>query len=284
MPYHPDSTTRALFISQHIHTPVDLSEVLCSICRQRCTGHTHEVVQISGHPQCQCVFGRSCLFQWLRSGNAASNTCPSCRAVLFNPTGEDQEDSDLSSDPGTDSEDEDGLPVLPSRGRARARQAHSHRSRRATAPSPSPSRSSSSSEDEFHTPPQHTYNLRSRRRSPSPSTASSRTLSAHSGSNASAIDTLVDDVWAGTWDLVTESWELTEPDAAKSRSITRAQLIMLVLDVNPFDEDLANAVVEHLLIRARKMVHKHRKNGVFNIHSELRTEREDIRLAVGYGV
>jgi hypothetical protein len=281
MPYHLDSTTRALFISQHIQTPTDLSKVLCAICRQRCTGHAHEVVQITAHPECQCVFGRSCLLQWLRSGSAASNACSSCRALLFNPTGEDQKDSELSSDPGTDSDDEDDLPVHPTRGSPRARPYRSHRSRRATAPSPSPSRSSSSSEEVFHIPPQHTYNLRSRCRSPFPSTASSRTFSVH---NPDAIDNSVDDLWAGTWNLVTESWALTEPDAAKSRSISRAQLIMLVLDVNPFNEDMSNAVIEHVVLRAREMVYKHRKNRVFDTQSELRTEREDIRSAVGYGV
>jgi hypothetical protein len=66
---------------------------------------------------------------------------------------------------------------------------------------------------------------------------------------------------------------------------------MLILDVYPFDGKVeggvlgaGRAVIEHLVIRARKMVHKHRKNGRFKMGSELRTEREDIRLAVGYGV
>jgi hypothetical protein len=66
---------------------------------------------------------------------------------------------------------------------------------------------------------------------------------------------------------------------------------MLILDVYPFDGEVdegvlgaGRAVVEHLVLRARKMVHKHRKNGVFDTGSELRTEREDVRLAVGYGV
>jgi hypothetical protein len=161
MPYHPDSTTRALFIKHNIHTPTSLSGVVCSICRQRCTGQ-HEIVQIAGHPACQCVFGRTCLLQWLRSGSAASNTCPSCKAVLFNRTAEEEDDSELSSDPdSSSSDDEDGLPVSHC-GRARARPPQADRSHRGTAPSPSPSCSlssssfSSSGEKEFHTPRTHT--------------------------------------------------------------------------------------------------------------------------------
>jgi hypothetical protein len=286
MPYHPDSTTRALFIDQHIHTPDTLEEVLCSICRQRCTGHAHEVVQIAGHPHCQCVFGRSCLLQWLRSGSAASNTCPSCRAVLFKPqaVGPDGDsDSNLSS--GSEDEDDD-LPVLPSRGRPCARTAGPQRTHRGTAPSPSPSRSASSSSEEenvFQTPLQHRYNLRSCRPSPS------RTLSVRAAPDVDiAIDNLVDDLWAGTWDLVTESWDLTPDDAVRSRSITHAQLVMLILDVYPFEEEVdggaCRAVIKHLVVRARKMVVKHRRNEVFDGQGGLRAEREDVRLAVGYGI
>jgi len=59
---------------------------------------------------------------------------------------------------------------------------------------------------------------------------------------------------------------------------------MLVRDVNPFEEALEDAVVEHLVVRARKMVVKHRRNGKYDDGGELRAEREDVRLAVGYGV
>ena len=104
MPYHPDSATRDLFIRDHIHTPTTLSQVACSICRQRCT-HRHPAVQISGHSQCQCVFGKTCLLQWLESGSAASNTCPSCKAVLYNANGDDL---DGEVDEGTESDNNDG--------------------------------------------------------------------------------------------------------------------------------------------------------------------------------
>jgi hypothetical protein len=113
MPYHADSTTRALFIRDHIHAPATLQEVLCSLCRQRCNG-SHQVVQITAHPECQCVFGQTCLLQWLASNSAASNTCPSCKAVLYNAKGEGSEE-DGNSDSDSDSEgdgdenaDEDG--------------------------------------------------------------------------------------------------------------------------------------------------------------------------------
>ena len=59
---------------------------------------------------------------------------------------------------------------------------------------------------------------------------------------------------------------------------------MLVRDVNPFGEELEDAVVEHLVVRARKMVVKHRRNGEYDDGGELRVEREVVRLAVGYGV
>ena len=59
---------------------------------------------------------------------------------------------------------------------------------------------------------------------------------------------------------------------------------MLVRDVNPFEVDLEDAVLEHLVLRARKMVVKHRRNGEYDDGGELRAEREDVRLAVGYGM
>jgi Flp pilus assembly CpaF family ATPase len=59
---------------------------------------------------------------------------------------------------------------------------------------------------------------------------------------------------------------------------------MLVHDENPFEEQFDDAVVEHLVIRAKKMVVKHRRNAQYDDHAELRSEREDVRLAAGYGV
>jgi hypothetical protein len=268
MPYHADSTTRALFIRDHIHTPATLQEVLCSLCRQRCTG-SHQVVQITAHPECQCVFGQTCLLQWLASDSAASNTCPSCKAVLYNAKGYGSgEDSDSDSEgegDGDDGEDEDGEGRDDGeegdvRGRRRSRQQYGCRTRRHRR------RSSPSSP-------------------PSSSPSSSLTLSASSTVSLNlAVDTLVSDLWAGTWDLVTQSWSLTPADAPRSRSITHTQLVILVHDVNPFEDDLENAVVEHLVIRARKMVVKHRRNGLYDDGAVLRAEREDVRLAVGYGV
>ncbi|PZD33427.1 nudix family hydrolase, partial [Pyrenophora tritici-repentis] len=91
------------------------------------------------------------------------------------------------------------------------------------------------------------------------------------------ITTLVDDLWTGTWDLVAESRELTPDNATRSRSTTRAQLIMLVLDVWPFGEEVWPAVLERLVVRARKMMQKHRngEDGGFDAEAELRAERED---------
>ncbi|KAH6868414.1 hypothetical protein BKA58DRAFT_421704 [Alternaria rosae] len=304
MPYHPDSTSRALFMRHHIHTPTALQEILCSICRQRCTDH-HQVVQITAHPECQCVFGETCLLQWLGSGSAACGTCPTCRAVLFNgrigslgktDSDDDGEDSDDADGDEHEDSEEDETEEDIERGRQRSRQKKGSRPRRRRTPSSasSLSRPSSSafSSDEFGTPPPRSFHRRRRSPSPSPSPSSSitsHTLSApstptHTLNLALAIDTLVTDLWAGTWDLVTESWSLTPDDAARSRSITRAQLVMLVRDVNPFEEDLEDAVVEHLVVRARRMVVKHRRSGEYDDGGELRAEREDIRLAVGYGV
>ncbi|KAA8619947.1 hypothetical protein PtrSN002B_008803 [Pyrenophora tritici-repentis] len=61
---------------------------------------------------------------------------------------------------------------------------------------------------------------------------------------------------------------------------------MLVLDVWPFGEEVWPAVLERLVVRARKMMQKHRngEDGGFDAEAELRAEREDVRLAVGYGV
>ena len=59
---------------------------------------------------------------------------------------------------------------------------------------------------------------------------------------------------------------------------------MLVRDVNPFEEELKDAVLEHLVLRARKMVVKHRRHGEYDDGGVLRAEREDVRLAVGYGM
>jgi hypothetical protein len=59
---------------------------------------------------------------------------------------------------------------------------------------------------------------------------------------------------------------------------------MLVHDVNPFGEELENAVIKHFIIRARKMVLKHRRTAQFDEATELRIEREDVRLAVGLAV
>jgi len=301
MPYHPGSTSHALFIRHHIHTPTTLQEVLCSICRQRCTDR-HQVVQITAHPECQCVFGETCLLQWLRSRSAASRTCPSCRAVLFNRGVDDDEESDGDGEEEDDDEDseEDETQEEVVRGRQRTRQEKGRHTRRRRTPlsSHSSSRPSSAafSADESGTPPPRSFHRRRRSPSPSPSlspspspssSTTSHTLSALPSPTlnpALAIDTLVTDLWAGTWDLVTESWSLTPDGASRSRSITRAQLVMLVRDVNPFEEELEDAVVEHLVVRARKMVVKHRRNGEYADGGELRAEREDVRLAVGYGV
>jgi hypothetical protein len=59
---------------------------------------------------------------------------------------------------------------------------------------------------------------------------------------------------------------------------------MLVHDVNPFEDELENAVVEHLVLRARKMVVRHRRNGQYDDGAGLKTEKENVWLAVGYGV
>jgi hypothetical protein len=83
---------------------------------------------------------------------------------------------------------------------------------------------------------------------------------------------------------LTESWSLTPNNALRSRSITRAQPVIVVHDINPFEDELENAVVEHLVLRARKMVMKHRRNGHFDDAGGLRTEREDTWLAVRCGV
>ncbi|CAA9963925.1 hypothetical protein PTMSG1_07284 [Pyrenophora teres f. maculata] len=308
MPYHPDSATRDLFIRDYIHTPTTLSQVVCSICRQRCT-RRHPAVQISGHPQCQCMFGKTCLLQWLESGSAASNTCPSCKAVLYNAN---CDELDGEVDEGTESDNNDGGEdelTIPTRGRPKCNQGmQAQRRRRSRAPSPSPSRSSASSTNEALS---HTYNLRPRpvpsppsSSTPSPppqaplthplrSSPSTTTLPAllHTLAHDLTITTLVDDLWTDTWDLVAESRELTPDNAPRSRSITRAQLIMLVLDVWPFGGEVQPAVLEHLVLRARKMVQKHRNgygngngDGGFDAEAELRLEREDVRLAVGYGV
>ena len=150
MQYHPDSTTRARFINEHVHTPVTLEQVICSICRQRCTQH-HELVQISGHPECQCVFGKTCILQWLDSGSAANNTCPSCKAVLYNTNGDEE---DVNSDIDDDSEPEATMPIREQSKDVREKQSQRRR-RRSHAPPPS-------SLDDSTPSPHHThrYNLR----------------------------------------------------------------------------------------------------------------------------
>jgi hypothetical protein len=208
--------------------------------------------------------------------------------VLYNARGDGSgEDSDSDSDSEgegdedeDEDEDEDGRDDGEEgdvRGRWSSRQQYGCRTchhRRRSSPSCS-------------SPPSLNYSRH--RRSPSSlassSTSSSLTLSASSTVSLNlTVDTLVSDLWAGTWDLVTQSWSLTPADAPRSRSITHTQLVMLVHDVNPFEDDLENAVVEHLVIRARKMVVKHRRNGLYDDGAVLRAEREDVRLAVGYGV
>ncbi|KAI2485456.1 zf-RING-2 multi-domain protein [Pyrenophora tritici-repentis] len=225
MSYHPDSTTRDIFIREHIQRRKGYQGI-CSICQQLYS-RRHKLVQISGHPQCHCLFGKNCLLKWLGSGIAASNTCPDCKAVLYNANGDEVnvEEGESGSEDGS----EDEL-TIPARGRPKAF---------------------------LHT---LAYDL--------------------------TITTLVDDLWTGTWDLVAESRELTPDNATRSRSTTRAQLIMLVLDVWPFGEEVWPAVLERLVVRARKMVQKHRngEDGGFDAEAELRAEREDVRLAVGYGV
>ncbi|KAH7372037.1 hypothetical protein BKA66DRAFT_469114 [Pyrenochaeta sp. MPI-SDFR-AT-0127] len=261
MPYHPDFTDQNLFIEQHLNTAATLTEVICSICRQRCS-RRHEVVQISGHPQCQCVFGRVCILQWLSSNGASSNTCPSCNAVLYNPQHDDN----------------NGEPSITSSSSSDRNLHHQQHFTRQTIHIPRPFRE---------------YDLRSRPHtsasasSPSPST-DSRILSANSATSDSsttsnaAIENFVDNLWAGTWDLVVESWELTPPDQ-RTRRIKHAQLLALVLDICPLNF-VDRPLREHLALRARRMVHKHRKNGVFDTETELRTEREDVRMAVEYGI
>lgn len=63
---------------------------------------------------------------------------------------------------------------------------------------------------------------------------------------------------------------------------------MLIVGAYPFEHELGderNAMrLERLIVRTRKMVEKHRKGGVFDRDAELRTEREDVRLAVVFGV
>lgn len=81
-----------------------------------------------------------------------------------------------------------------------------------------------------------------------------------------------------------ESMSLTLVDAPRSRNITRAQLIMLLHDANPLEDEFENAMVDHLVIGARKVVMKHRRNAQYDDRAELRNEREDVRLAVRYSV
>lgn len=65
----------------------------------------------------------------------------------------------------------------------------------------------------------------------------------------------------------------------------------LVLGVYPFEDELHDGVggtngmlLERLVVRSRKMVNKHRANRFFDGDAELRTEREDVELGVGFGV
>ncbi|EDU46820.1 Ring finger domain containing protein [Pyrenophora tritici-repentis] len=298
MSYHPDSTTRDIFIREHIPRRKGYQGI-CSICQQLYS-RRHKLVQISGHPQCHCLFGKNCLLKWLGSGIAASNTCPDCKAVLYNANGDEVnvEEGESGSEDGS----EDEL-TIPARGRPKGNLVRQLYRRRSHAPSPSPSRGPASS---ANATPSHTYNLRPRPILPPPSSStpspllqthlnhtlrsspSTTTLPAflHTLAYDLTITTLVDDLWTGTWDLVAESRELTPDNATRSRSTTRAQLIMLVLDVWPFGEEVWPAVLERLVVRARKMMQKHRngEDGGFDAEAELRAEREDVRLAVGYGV
>ena len=77
---------------------------------------------------------------------------------------------------------------------------------------------------------------------------------------------------------------LTLVDAPRSRNITRAQLIMLLHDANPLEDEFENTMVDDLVISARKVVMKHRRNAQYGDRAELRNEREDVRLAVRYSV
>jgi hypothetical protein len=56
------------------------------------------------------------------------------------------------------------------------------------------------------------------------------------------------------------------------------------MDIYPFEGEVENTVLDRLVNRARRMVAKHRRNGVWDGDDELRVEREDVGLAMGFGV
>lgn len=58
-----------------------LDELTCPICQEPFdSNRKHHPVSIDG---CRHIFGASCLTTWVKSSSRNRNTCPTCRAVLF---------------------------------------------------------------------------------------------------------------------------------------------------------------------------------------------------------
>jgi hypothetical protein len=72
--------TKDSFIQNH------LEPVTCSICLGSKFQKKHKLVQISNHPECSHIFGKSCLLKWLSAKELNSHKCPLCRSILCEPT------------------------------------------------------------------------------------------------------------------------------------------------------------------------------------------------------
>ncbi|KAH8716912.1 hypothetical protein GQ44DRAFT_402511 [Phaeosphaeriaceae sp. PMI808] len=82
MPYRLETTAQNPILRSHLFTPTILTDIVCSLCDQRCSHH-HVLVQISGAKECQCIFGLSCIAEWLLSKHTRGDRCPNRKTILY---------------------------------------------------------------------------------------------------------------------------------------------------------------------------------------------------------
>jgi hypothetical protein len=206
--YNPTTTSRSDFVGNYLRAVERATILPCPICHEQ-YHKSHRPVQIYKHPTCYHSFGKQCLVRWAKSRQAQANTCPYCRAILFNS----------------------GLPnVKVSR---------------------------------TNQPPRRSARLREI------STSNIRTYDL-SENDARA---LVQRLWKETWNLVARGRDGTGP-----RRITEIALKDTMLLLCPY-ANMEQSLLSKLIVRARKMVIKHKRNGRFYRGQRLENELEDVMLA-----
>jgi hypothetical protein len=66
---------------------------ICPICTELYAHPDHLATRI---PQCSHILGKPCLLEWLQSVHENANTCPVCRAKLWNePASNDDLDEEV---------------------------------------------------------------------------------------------------------------------------------------------------------------------------------------------